>query len=189
MDGATLLNLLAISISVIAVVASMWFGARQVQIARQANYIPALMDLLAEFRSAELHEQYAYVLRDLNREHAPDGGLRGLSPAAKTAVYSVAYFFQTLAGLYALGVIDETAAIVMARARITKVWEAIAPFVERERQFPDVDPNLLSLLQAYAGVSQRFNGPSNEELIWARWHERRSPLRHRLFGRRGPWPR
>ncbi|MFF3886298.1 hypothetical protein [Streptomyces sp. NPDC001914] len=184
MDGATFLNVLAISISVFAVLASMWFGARQVQIARQANYMPALMDLLAEFRSAELHDQYIYVLGDLNRDHTPDGGLRGLSPHAKSAVYSVAYFFQTLAGLYALGVIDETAASMMARARITKVWEAIAPFVERERQFPDVDPNLLSLLQAYAAVSQRFNAPSNEELVWARWHERHSRFRHRLFGRR-----
>ncbi|MGD1225653.1 hypothetical protein AB9Q10_45375 [Streptomyces krungchingensis] len=184
MDGATLWNVLAIAISVSAVLASMWFGARQVQIARQANYIPALMDLLAEFRSAELHEQYAYVCRDLNREHAPDGGLRGLPPDAKAAVYNVAYFFQTLAGLYALGVIDETAAIVMARGRIAKVWQAIEPFVEQERRFPDVDQHLLALLQAYAAVSPQFTGPSSAELIQARWHSRHSTFRQRLLGRR-----
>ena len=173
-DAATVLNVLAIVISLCAVLASMWFGARQVQTAQRANFMPALLDLLAEFRSPQLHEQYRYVCSDLNQQHSPDGGLRGLPDETKATVYNVAYFFQTLAGMYALGIIDETTATIMARGRAAKVWSAIQPFVERERQFADVDANLLSLLEAYAHESARFQGPTAARLMRAR---RRAPLR------------
>ncbi|MFI1440382.1 DUF4760 domain-containing protein [Streptomyces fructofermentans] len=168
MDPATWLNVLAVAISVTAVVASMWFGARQVRIAQHANHLPAFMELLAEFRDPRMHEQYAYVCSELGRRHSPDNGLRGLPPEARTAVYSIAYFFQTLAGMYAVGVIDETTAVIMVRGRAAKVWSAIEPYVERERQYPDVDPDLLSLLQAFARISATFHGPTAEQLLAAR---------------------
>jgi hypothetical protein len=54
---------------------------------------------------------------------------------------------------YTLGIIDEGTAIAMVRSRTTKVWEALRPYVERERRYPDVDPNMLSLLEAFARIS------------------------------------
>ncbi|MER5387254.1 hypothetical protein ABT040_44755 [Streptomyces sp. NPDC002688] len=178
MDAATWLNLLAILISVSAVVASMWFGARQVRTARHANHLPAFTELLAEFRKPQMHEQYVYVCSELRQQHSPDGGLRGLPPQAKTAVYNIAYFFQTLASLYAVGVIDETTAVLMVRGRPAKVWAAIEPFVERERQYPDVDPHLLSLLEAFARISSTFDGPTPGQLLEAR--HRRTRIRTRI---------
>ncbi|MFC8362454.1 hypothetical protein ACFUIY_21630 [Streptomyces griseorubiginosus] len=99
MDGSLLLNLLALLISICAVAASLIFGTRQLAIARHANYIPALLDLLAEFRKVEFHEQYNFVCSRLREEYSPELGLSGLPPEVKQSVYSVAYFFQTLAGM------------------------------------------------------------------------------------------
>ncbi|MGY4965880.1 DUF4760 domain-containing protein [Streptomyces sp. 900105245] len=179
MDAATWLNVLAITISVCALVASVWLGGHQVRAARQANYLPAFIELLSEFRSPELHDQYVYVCSRLNQEHSPDGGLRALPAEPRKIVYNVAYFFQTFASLYALGIIDEGTAITMVRSRTTKVWQALHPYVQRERQYPDVDPNMLSLLEAFAKISAEYGGPSAAQVMNAR-HKRASPIR-RLF--------
>ncbi|MFF9173914.1 hypothetical protein [Streptomyces sp. NPDC014793] len=176
MDAATWLNVLAITISVCALVASVWLGGHQVRAARQANCLPAFIELLSEFRSPELHDQYTYVCSRLNQEHSPDGGLRALPGETRENVYNVAYFFQTFASLYALGIIDEGTAITMVRRRTTKVWQALQPYVERERQYPDVDPNMLSLLEAFAKISAEYRGPSPTEVMGAR-HKRASLLR------------
>jgi hypothetical protein len=170
-DAATWLNVLAIAISVCALVASAWFGAHQIRAARQANCLPAFLELLSELRSPELHDQYAYVCGRLNQEHSPDGGLRALPPGPRECAYNIAYFFQTFASLYALGIIDEGTAIVMVRSRTTKVWEALRPYVERERRYPDVDPNMLSLLETFARISAEYRGPTAAEVIAAR-HQR-----------------
>ncbi|MFJ3673366.1 hypothetical protein ACIPSE_43625 [Streptomyces sp. NPDC090106] len=178
---STVFNLLAITVSVAALVASLWFGARQVRTARHANHLPALMDLLSEFRSVRLHDQYQYVCTRLVQEHDPDAGLRGLPHEVREIVYNVAYFFQTLASLYAMGIIDESTATLMVRRRAATVWKALRPFVERERRFEDVDPNLLSLLEAYAEVSAGFDElPPAGDLI----RERHRSARHRLWNRR-----
>ncbi|MFF4693388.1 hypothetical protein [Streptomyces sp. NPDC001307] len=41
----------------------------------------------------------------------------------------------------------------MVRSRTTKVWEALRPYAERERRYPDVGPNMLPLLEAFARMS------------------------------------
>ncbi|NNN38327.1 hypothetical protein HLK59_50205, partial [Streptomyces sp. S3(2020)] len=169
MSVSTLFNLLAVTVSVVALLATLWFGALQVRTARHANHLPALMDLLSEFRNVRLHDQYQYVCTRLGQEHDPNGGLRGLPHEVRETVYNVAYFFQTLASLYAAGIIDEPTATLMVRRRAATVWAALRPFVERERRFEDVEPNLLSLLEAYAEVSADFNDlPPAGDLIRAR---------------------
>jgi hypothetical protein len=166
MDESTVLNILAVVISISAVITSTWFGLRQLRIARQTNHIPALIDLLSEFRTVELHEQYAYVCGRLGEENSPELGLSGLPPEAKKAVYSVAYFFQTFAGLCALGIIDEASAIVMVRGRAGRVWRAIEPFVLRERESPHVDAQLLTMLEAFAERIELYTDSTNVDLMW-----------------------
>ncbi|MFJ8056554.1 hypothetical protein [Streptomyces sp. NPDC096142] len=168
MDGTLLLNLLALFISICAVAISLLFGLRQLAIARHANYIPALLDLLGEFRRVEFHERYDYVCSRLREEHSPELGLSGLPPEAKKSVYSVAYFFQTLAGMYALGVIGEDVAMVMVRGRVKSVWRAVEPYVLKERESPFVDDHLLSVLERFAADAERFRGPSGADLLLAR---------------------
>ncbi|MFD5568935.1 MULTISPECIES: DUF4760 domain-containing protein [Streptomyces] len=174
------------TVSVAALLASLWFGARQVRAARHANYLPALMDLLAEFRTVRLHEQYQYVCTRLTQEHDPEVGLRGLPYEVRETVYNVAYFFQTLASLYAMGIIDESIATLMVRRRSATVWAALRPFVERERRFPDTDPNLLSLLEAYAEISADFDDRPAGDLIRAQYRSAHRRLSIRRFRRHHP---
>lgn len=165
MDGSLLLNFLALFISICAVVVSFVFGRRQVEIARHANHIPALLDLLGEFRKAEFHEQYNFVCVRLGREHAPELGLSGLPREAKESVYSIAYFFQALAGLSAAGIIGEPVAMAMVRGRVSAVWNAIEPFVRAERESPLVDSRFLSLLENFAADAEHFREPSSADLF------------------------
>ncbi|MFI6334870.1 hypothetical protein [Streptomyces sp. NPDC050535] len=169
MDGSLLLNLMALLISIGAVATSLIFGMRQLAIARHANYMPALLDLLSEFRKVEFHEQYNYVCRRLREECSPELGMSELPPEAKESVYSVAYFFQTLAGMYALGIVEEEVAMVMVRGRVRAVWRAIEPYVVKERESPIVDDHLFSLLETFAADAERFMGPSSADLLRARW--------------------
>ncbi|MER6234428.1 hypothetical protein ABT169_35630, partial [Streptomyces sp. NPDC001616] len=94
--------------AVVAVVTSVAFSARQVRVARHANHISVMVDLLQEFRSADFHEQHDYLCTRLGAEHDPAGGVRGLPAEAKTAFYSVVYYYQSFANLAVFGLLDET---------------------------------------------------------------------------------
>ncbi|WP_371567052.1 DUF4760 domain-containing protein [Streptomyces canus] len=159
MDRSLLLNLVALFISICAVAISVIFGMRQLAIARHANYIPALLDLLSEFRKVEFHEKYNFVCVRLREEHSPELGLSGLPIEVKEIVYSVLYFFQTIAKLYALEVLSEEVVMGMVRGRVVMMWRAIEPYVIKERESPLVDDHLLSVLESFAADAERFTGP------------------------------
>ncbi|WP_142212080.1 hypothetical protein [Streptomyces sp. SLBN-118] len=134
MDSSVVFNVATTGIAVVAVVTSIVFSARQARIARHANHISVMVDLLQEFRSAEFHEQHDYVCTRLGAEHDPEAGVRGLPGEAKTAFYSVVYYYQSFANLAVFGLLDETLMVTVLRTRIVSVWQAVRPFVERERE-------------------------------------------------------
>ena len=134
MDSSVVFNVATTGIAVVAVVTSIVFSARQARIAQHANHISVMVDLLQEFRSAEFHEQHDYVCTRLGAEHDPEAGVRGLPGEAKTAFYSVVYYYQSFANLAVFGLLDETLMVTVLRTRIVSVWQAVRPFVERERE-------------------------------------------------------
>ncbi|MFI6298541.1 hypothetical protein ACIBEJ_43600 [Nonomuraea sp. NPDC050790] len=85
----------------------------------------------------------------LPREHDPKLGISGLPPAAREAVYDVAYFYQNFIAFQAVGILDKRL-LAMMNMRTFLVWEAIKPFVEREREIThETGPHLLRILQVY----------------------------------------
>ena len=60
-------------------------------------------------------------------------GISGLPDDARRAVYDVAFFFQGFATLRLLDVLDEEI-MPTTRPRLVAVWEAVEPYVERERE-------------------------------------------------------
>lgn len=134
MDSSVVFNVATTGIAVVAVVTSIVFSARQARIARHANHISVMVDLLQEFRSVEFHEQHDYVCTRLGAEHAPQVGVRGLPAEARAAFYSVVYYYQSFANLAVFGLLDETLMVTVLRTRIVSVWQAVQPFVERERE-------------------------------------------------------
>jgi hypothetical protein len=134
MDSSVVFNIATTGIAVVAVVTSVVFSARQARIANHANHISVVIDLLAEFRSAEFHEQHDYVCLRLGAENDPADGVRGLPADAKEAFYGVVYYYQSFANAAVFGLLDDTLLVTILRTRIISVWKAVRPFVERERE-------------------------------------------------------
>ncbi|MFC8519422.1 hypothetical protein [Streptomyces sp. NPDC057257] len=134
MDSSVIFNVVTTGIAVVAVVTSVVFSARQARIAQHANHISVMVDLLQEFRSVNFHEQHDYLCTRLGAEHDPAGGVQGLPAEAKAAFYNVVYYYQSFANLAVFELLDETLMVTVLRTRIVSVWQAVRPFVERERE-------------------------------------------------------
>jgi hypothetical protein len=153
MDSSVVFNIVTTAIAVVTVVTSIAFSARQARIAQHANHISVMIDLLGEFRSAEFHEQHDYVCTRLGVECDPEAGVRGLPSEAKTAFYSVVYYYQSFANVAVFGLLDETLLVTVLRSRIASVWQAVRPFVERERVLRGEGRTYLSIFEEMARLA------------------------------------
>ena len=153
MDTGVVLGIAALIVSVLAVLMSSTFSARQVDLMRDANHIPAVINLLSEFRQVGLHDDYYYVTEQLKSDYrSPAVGISGLSSKHRKAVLNVAFYFQTFAFLVGFGILDERKLFMTALGvRISKVWRAIEPYVVEERREHGL--NLLAMLEALSRLS------------------------------------
>jgi hypothetical protein len=157
MDSSVVFNIVTTAIAVVAVVTSVVFSARQARIAKHANHISVMIDLLAEFRSADFHRQHDYVTMSLGVEQDPAAGVRGLPDEPKAAFYSVVYYYQSFANLAVFGMLDETLLATVLRTRIVSVWTAVRPFVERERELRgESGGNYLSTFEELARLAAQL---------------------------------
>lgn len=60
-DASTLVNVVAIAVSLLALGLSTTLAIRQVRISRHANHVPAVLALLTEFRSVDFHDRHDFV--------------------------------------------------------------------------------------------------------------------------------
>jgi hypothetical protein len=155
MDASVILSVLAVGVSGVALFISSLLTARQLRLLRQTNHVPAIIDLLTEYRRVEFHDRYNYVVTRLRKEHDPELGIFGLPEPAKSAVLDISYSHQTFAALFGLKILDESALPVL-NWRILKVWDSIEPYatVERRRN-PDSVGIMLTVLQGYVENSRR----------------------------------
>ncbi|MEV6195693.1 hypothetical protein AB0M19_25195 [Streptomyces sp. NPDC051920] len=167
MDGSTYLNITAICISIAALAAAVWFARQQVRIAREANHLPVLVELLGQFRNVELNEHFIYVCTKLHEEHPPElgQGISGLPRPAKEAVYDVAYYLQTFAGMSTWGITSEQQVAGMLNSRILQTWNAIAPYVEKEREVGPAGIHMLALLEAFASRAEEQSERAVQDLL------------------------
>ncbi|HEV2372690.1 MAG TPA: hypothetical protein VGS19_11015 [Streptosporangiaceae bacterium] len=119
-------NLVAVVLSVLALAISTYLALHQNQIQRRANYLSACTGMFAGFRSAAFHDHYLFVTETLPSAYDPQLGISGLPEEARIAVYDMAYFFQNLAQLRLLRILDEEI-FAQLHIRIIRVWDAIAP--------------------------------------------------------------
>jgi hypothetical protein len=126
-------NIVAIITSVVAFIASTYIALQHRALQKNANFIPAYMQILKEFRNVAFHDNYRYVTTQLQAEHDPKLGISGLPDEARRAVYDIGYFYQGFGMLRLMRVLDDQVLPTM-QARIVRVWEAIEPYVERERE-------------------------------------------------------
>ncbi|WP_043663330.1 hypothetical protein [Streptomyces xylophagus] len=158
-----MLNFLAIGLSVLALLSSTYFAFQQVSSMKRANYLPAYLELLNHFRSATFHQHHWYIVNRLTTEHDPALGISGLPGEAQEAIYDVAFFLHNFVVLRRLDIIDDRYLITLNN-RIIRTWEAIGPFVRRERELVPI-PHLLQILEDYAAVAALVSPDSPTSLL------------------------
>jgi hypothetical protein len=153
-DASLVLSIIAVGASVVALGVSTAFGVLQLRILRQQNHVPAIVELLTEYRKAEFHDRYRYVVSSLAEEHDPSFGLSELPEPARTIVYDVAYYHQTWATLFGTGIMDRRSAPIL-HERIVYIWTALKPYVAVERTRYPNGPTILLVLERYATKTLR----------------------------------
>ncbi|WP_327003215.1 hypothetical protein OHA72_50415 [Dactylosporangium sp. NBC_01737] len=145
MTAAVVVSLFALGVSGIV-------ALRQIAQFHRVNHFSVIAQLLGEFRRAEFHERYDYVVNKLGSDHAPDLGLLNLPEPARTNVMDIAFYFQEFASLRAFGILHESENLGNLYRRTIEVWDAIEPYVlvERGRSQNRANEHTLALLQQYA---------------------------------------
>ncbi|MFI5838838.1 hypothetical protein ACIA8K_03870 [Catenuloplanes sp. NPDC051500] len=176
MDGQVL-GVAALLVSLLALLVSAIFAARQVTHMRNANYVPVMIDLLAQFRSVEFNDNYRFVCTRLPVEHEPTAGISGLPDDVRAKIYDVAYYYQLFAALTALGVLQDRQIIAVLRDRIVHVWYSIEPFVIVEREAAQhTGPFLFRNLEEFAKKAEKMPSATVDRFVRGLPLHSRNPL-------------
>lgn len=129
-----MLNLVALVISLAALVISMLLTLRQLRLANSENHLPVVLDTFKETRVPAWFEAQEYVLNELAKDHKPDCGYRGLPEQARSRATVVGTFYDDLGKLVAHGMIEQNLVIGSYGTNIVRLWDALAPYVYTERR-------------------------------------------------------
>ncbi|MER6789533.1 hypothetical protein ABT330_33800 [Streptomyces sp. NPDC000658] len=174
-------NLVATGLSAVALLVTLYSAVSQTGLQLRSNQLPAL-DLLADFRSAEFHERYSFVTQRLLAEYDPALGLSGLPNDVRRQVYDIVYYYQNIGVLRLADIVDDEM-VALLRIRVVKVWEAVAPFVLREREVMGTDGRyLLRGLEDMAHEARHMPQDIIDQLMHVSrtqraWRRRRASLR------------
>ncbi|MFF7230417.1 hypothetical protein [Streptomyces sioyaensis] len=177
-------NFVATGLSVVALLVTLYSAVSHAGLQRRSNQLPAYVDLLADFRSVEFHDRYWFVTHRLLAEYDPALGLHGLPDDVRRQVYDVVYYYQNIAVLRLADILDDEM-VALLRIRVVKLWEAVAPFVRREREVLGTDGwYLLRSLEEFAHDAQHMPHDTIDRLLHLRrsqriWRLRRAVLRRR----------
>lgn len=144
---------LSVILSIIAIAISLYIGFRQIAQFRRVNHFPVVANLLADFRNADFHVKYNYVVTKLRSEHPTVLGIMNLPEGARSDVIDIAFYFQTFASLRRFKILRESKNLGNLYRRTIDVWDAIEPYVLQERVMSQGQANedMLAILQEYAG--------------------------------------
>ncbi|MEU7873365.1 hypothetical protein [Dactylosporangium sp. NPDC049140] len=135
MEIASLTSVLALVVSVVALVVTSRIAARQIRSARVSNETVVALDWLTrELINDAFLESEAYVLDRLAEEESAELGVSGLPTTARIHVLRVGRYYASLGHLVVFGVVDERLILSLVHHRIRTAWIACKPFVEAERK-------------------------------------------------------
>lgn len=131
------LNLVSISLAVVALATSTVFVVRQTTFMRHGNEMPVSITLYQEYRSADFQRAQNYVLDSLAASFGPESGLSNLADEARIPSSQVAAFYTSLGALVALGLVDEKFAVSILGSAAHRTWNILEPYIFREREIRD----------------------------------------------------
>src|SRR5690349_16382436 len=131
MTLALFLNITAVMASLLALAVSSTFAIRQIRLARQAHQVPA-MDFLWIMRSPKFLRSEEILWVELPK-HDPGLRFSELPEDLRDEAESILSFYQKVAYLVGLGIVDLRLAILPVHYRAPRTWAAVEPFIRNER--------------------------------------------------------
>ena len=132
---------LALLVSFAAAALAYCFGRQQTLTARQANQIPALIDLFREHRSESLANARDFVGSAQLWKCDLSEGLAGLPQEMRVPVRELMWFYDNLGALVAHGIVDLEPVAGYLGGSVLVCWTRLEPLVDaerdRRRRFPD----------------------------------------------------
>jgi hypothetical protein len=125
------LNVTAVMASLLALAVSSTFAIRQIRLARQAHQVPA-MDFLWIMRSPKFLRSEEDLWAELPKQDL-SLPFSDLPEALRDEAESILSFYQKVAYLVGLGIVDVRLAILPVHYRAPRTWAAVEPFVRNER--------------------------------------------------------
>jgi hypothetical protein len=138
MSLSDIASLVSLVLSSAAIGISGFLSIRQIRVMRQANQLPAVVELLQEYRSDGFVEHQDYILNKLSR-HDPSGGYSGLNFEARRHFLPVFDYLSSMACLVAFRVVSVEHIFALYGFLIPRLWRAMLPYVEEERRLTGND--------------------------------------------------
>lgn len=142
MDAGAIMNATAVTVSIVALLASMFIGIRQVRMAREqvlavqkSNSTVVTIELLTqECRSEQFLDSEEFVLRRLQGAYDPEAGVEGLPPAARKHITRIGLYYSSLGMMSVLGIVDHALLISATHYRARRCWAILEPYIRQERK-------------------------------------------------------
>ncbi|MGD8456573.1 MAG: DUF4760 domain-containing protein [Anaerolineales bacterium] len=151
-------DILSLSLAIIALVISIAIAVRQMRGSRKAETLPALIEMLGEYRSYKSVNHRKYIAAQLRQECDPnETGYSKLPKSAAKKVYPVSYFFDNVGMLIAAGIVDENLVLGYIGESVTSCWSVLEPYILREREIRGGD---FQVYFEHLAVKARKNPPS-----------------------------
>jgi hypothetical protein len=163
-----ILSVLAVAISLVALILSAWSA----KIAQRASSLAFALNLLKEFRDPEAVAARRYVFTELRKEFSPDLGFRNLPEQAQTNVHSASLLCDHIGLCVAHNLVDQTIVAGFVGDSVQRLWSILDPYVRQERQLLQADGFSPEYLEYFEDLAVRLQRQSPSR-------SRRSPKKSR----------
>lgn len=166
MDPGAFMNATAVTVSIVALLASILIGIRQVRMAREqvlaaqrSNSTLVAIELLTqECRSEQFLDSEEFVLRRLRGAYSPEAGVDGLPADARKHITRIGLYYSSLGMMSAMGGVDHALLISAVHYRARRCWQILDPYVRREREIRK--STYLAYFEHLAAVAAESDLPS-----------------------------
>lgn len=129
-----MIAMITIILSIVSLAVSGMLALRQLRTATDGYALPVVLNVFSQFRSQEFFEAQQYVFYQLNRDFEEPIAYTQLPLESRSKVRAVAGLYDDLGKLVAHRIIREELIIGSNGVAVRRIWEAVEPFVLKERQ-------------------------------------------------------
>ena len=132
------MDVIAVIVSFLALIASLATGVRQLLLSRHSNSVPVLIELFREHRGDYLAAARRLVYNgteDFDLEH----GLQGLDVEVQGPIRDLMWFYDNLGVLVVHKIVDVKPVSGYLGGSVLLVWSKLRPLVESERKIRELE--------------------------------------------------